>query len=70
MKSVHAVLKHKGKEYSGAYHGSFGITWGGTHSSSAVDVSFKVMKARALAGEWRRSSKGRSRIPRCSSSGA
>jgi hypothetical protein len=53
MKNVHAVLKHKGKEYSGTYHGSFGITCGGTHSSSAVDVSFKVMKARALAGEWR-----------------
>jgi len=53
MKNVHAVLKHKGKEYSGTCHGSFGITSGGTHSSSAVDVSFKVMKARALAGEWR-----------------
>jgi hypothetical protein len=53
MKNVHAVLKQKGKEYSGTYHGFFGITCGGTHSSSTVDVSFKVMKARALAGEWR-----------------
>lgn len=52
-KNVHAVLKRKGKEYSGTYHGFFGITCGGTHSSSTVDVSFKVMKARALTSEWR-----------------
>jgi hypothetical protein len=53
LKNVHAVLKQKGKEYSGSYHGYFGVSCGGTHSSSTVDVSFKVAKARALAGEWR-----------------
>jgi hypothetical protein len=53
LKNVHAVLKQKGKEYSGTYHGYFGVSCGGTHSSSTVDVSFKVAKARALAGEWK-----------------
>lgn len=53
LKNVHAVLKQKGKEYSGSYHGYFGVSCGGTHSSSTVDVAFKVAKARALAGEWR-----------------
>ena len=53
LKNVNAVLKQKGKEHSGTYHGYFGVSCGGTHSSSTVDVSFKVAKARALAGEWK-----------------
>jgi len=53
LKNIHAVLEQKGKEYTGSYHGYFGISCQGTHSTSSVEVAFKVMKARAIAGEWR-----------------
>ena len=53
LDNLKSILKQDGKKYTGDYHGFFGVTCGGSHSSSSVDVSFTVMKARALAGEWR-----------------
>lgn len=53
LDSVKAILKQDGKKYTGDYHGFFGVSCGGSHSSSSVDVSFTVVRARALAGEWR-----------------
>jgi hypothetical protein len=53
LDNVKAILKQKGKKYSGEYHGYFGVSCGGSHSSSSVEVTFTVVRARALADEWR-----------------
>ena len=53
LENVKGILKQDGKKYTGSYHGYFGVSCGGSHSSSSVDVSFTVVRARALAGEWR-----------------
>jgi len=53
LDNVKSVLEQKGKKYSGAYHGYFGVSCGGSHSSSSVDVNFTGVRARALDGEWR-----------------
>ena len=53
LDNVKAILKQDGKKYTGEYHGYFGVSCGGSHSSSSVDVKFTVVRARALDGEWR-----------------
>ena len=53
LDNVKATLKQDGKKYTGEYHGYFGVSCGGSHSSSSVEVTFTVVRARALAGEWR-----------------
>ncbi len=52
-KHMHALLKHKGRSYTGGYTGLFLIKCGGTLSTSSVKLSLRVVKARAVAGEWR-----------------
>jgi hypothetical protein len=52
-KSVHGILKQRGKEYSGSYTGWFFVSCEGTHSTSNVDISLRVAKANVLDGEWR-----------------
>lgn len=54
-KSVHALLKRKDKSYTGTFHGFFGISCRGTHSTSTVELALEVVKARPLGGEWRAS---------------
>ena len=51
-KVMHGVLGQKGKEYNGSYTGFFWVSCEGTHSTSNVDIALKVVKARALDGEW------------------
>jgi hypothetical protein len=53
LENVKGILKQDGKRYTGSYHGFFGVSCGGSHSSSSVDVTFTVVRARALDGEWR-----------------
>ena len=53
LKSIHALVDEKHGRYHGTYHGYFLSSCNGTHSVSDVDLSFKVIKARAIAGEWR-----------------
>jgi hypothetical protein len=50
---MHAMLKRKQTRYSGSYTGLFLVKCGGTRSTSFVQLSLKVVKARAIAGEWR-----------------
>jgi hypothetical protein len=52
-KHMHALLKRKQTRYSGSYTGLFLVKCGGTRSTSNVELSLKVVKARAIAGEWR-----------------
>jgi len=53
LKNVHAVLNEKRGHYEGSYRGFFLSSCHGTHSISDVNMNFKVIKARAIAGEWR-----------------
>jgi hypothetical protein len=55
LKVVHALLERKDKSYAGTYHGYFGISCAGTHSTSTVEVALEVVKAKPLDGEWRAS---------------
>ena len=52
-KHLHALLEHKHKRYAGSYSGLFLIKCSGTRSTSSVELSLEVVKARAIAGEWR-----------------
>ena len=52
-KHMHAQLRRKQTRYSGSYTGLFLVKCGGTRSTSFVQLSLKVVKARAIAGEWR-----------------
>ena len=51
--SGHALLKQDGKTYTGTYHGFFNGHCGETRSTSTVDFALKVLKAKAVDGEWR-----------------
>lgn len=53
LENVKAILEQGGKKYTGDYHGFFGVSCGGSHSTSSVDVTFTVVKARAIDAEWR-----------------
>jgi hypothetical protein len=52
-KHMRALLKRKQTRYSGSYTGLFLVKCGGTRSTSHVQLSLTVVKARAIAGEWR-----------------
>jgi hypothetical protein len=52
-KHMHALLKREQARYSGSYTGLFLVKCEGTRSTSFVELSLKVVKARAIAGEWR-----------------
>jgi hypothetical protein len=52
-KHIHAMLRRKQARYSGSYTGLFLVKCGGTRSTSFVQLSLRVVKARAVAGEWR-----------------
>jgi hypothetical protein len=51
--SGHVLLKQKGRNYTGTYHGFFNGHCGETRSISTVDFMFKVLEAKAIDGQWR-----------------
>lgn len=53
LKGLHAVLEKRRAAYQGTYRGFFLSLCEGTRSTSDVEIDFKVIKARAIAGEWR-----------------
>jgi hypothetical protein len=51
-KGIRAVLKQKGRRYTGSYSGFFFGFCGDTRGSSSVKIDLKVAKAKAIGGEW------------------
>jgi hypothetical protein len=51
--SIHGLLEGMNAHYRGTYRGYFFHTYNGTHSISDANISLRVVKAQAIAGEWR-----------------
>lgn len=53
LDSIKFTLARKGVRYAGSGRGKFDITCGEVDTASTVTIQFKVVKARAINGQWR-----------------